>query len=116
MGEGAQMFGHRVLAFLSILQHRYHNGMLQYMLTESQDLVMTTTEASNAAAQCPLSRNEMLYILTCKSHACFHLSDIAVTTAMVLEPVSDSLKAIVDGHWPKSDVCVCSYPKHHGPS
>lgn len=79
------------------------------MLTEIQDLVMTTTEA------CPLSRNEMLCILTCKSHACFHLSDIAATTAMVLEPVSDSLNAIVDGHWPKSDVCVCSYPKYHGP-
>ena len=96
VGDGAQMFGHRVLTFLSILQHRYHSNMLQYMLTELQDLVITTTEASNAAAQCPLSRNKMLCILTCKSHACFHRSDIAATTAMVLEPVYDSPNAIVD--------------------
>jgi hypothetical protein len=110
------MFGHRVLAYLSISQRRYHSNILKYMLIEQQDLVMTTAEACNAAAQCPLSRNRMLYALTCKSHTCTHLSDIAVATAMALKLVSDSPNSIVDGDWPKSDVCVCSYPKHHGPS
>jgi hypothetical protein len=97
------MFGHEVLAYFSISQRRYHSNILQYVLTEIQDLVMTTTAACSAAAQCPLGRNKMLYILTCKSRAHFHLSDIAVTTAMALEPVSDSPNKIVDGDWPKSD-------------